>query len=373
MFRTTICAFSLVMFCWGCGHTVEVSGEARLWHTVTLTVDGPETSETAEPNPFTHYRVEAALAAPSGKEWTVPGFFAADGNAAETGAEAGNLWRVRFTPDEEGEWKYAIRMSEGRGRRRPWRRAFSPWARPTRPHRTSAPRARCVTSTSAISSSPVPAGASSKAAPTRPRTSWPTRISTPPAFAAASIPTSSTSTSRTSRTGRTATRPGATAEGKGIIGALNYLSSQGVNSIYFLTQNVNGDGDDVWPWIAPDDFTRFDVSKLEQWEIVFEHADNLGIQLHVVTAETENDRLLERRRSRAGPATLLPRTRRALRPSPRPAVEPGRGDQEHPRPAEAAFARYIHSIDPYDHPVVVHTFAVPDRHEKTYGPLLGYE
>ena len=42
-------------------------------------------------------------------------------------------------------------------------------------------------------------------------------------------------------------------KGRGIIGALNYLASQHVNSIYFLTMNVGGDGKDVWPWIGPID------------------------------------------------------------------------------------------------------------------------
>ena len=40
--------------------------------------------------------------------------------------------------------------------------------------------------------------------------------------------------------------------GRGIIGALNYLAQQHVNSIYFLTMNVGGDGKDVWPWVGAD-------------------------------------------------------------------------------------------------------------------------
>jgi len=34
-----------------------------------------------------------------------------------------------------------------------------------------------------------------------------------------------------------------------------YLSNQGVNSVYFLTMNVKGDGKDVWPWISKNEFT----------------------------------------------------------------------------------------------------------------------
>ena len=80
-------------------------------------------------------------------------------------------------------------------------------------------------------------------------------------------------------------------KGKGIIGGMNYLASRGVNSIYFLVMNVAGDGDDVWPWIHPDSTLRYDVSKLAQWEIVFDHFDDLGMHLNVFTQETENDTL----------------------------------------------------------------------------------
>lgn len=34
-------------------------------------------------------------------------------------------------------------------------------------------------------------------------------------------------------------------KGKSIIGAVNYLADMGLNSIYFLTLNINGDSKDV--------------------------------------------------------------------------------------------------------------------------------
>ncbi|MFZ9038821.1 MAG: hypothetical protein ACO3DT_12255, partial [Gammaproteobacteria bacterium] len=70
--------------------------------------------------------------------------------------------------------------------------------------------------------------------------------------------------------------------GRNLIGALNYLASKGMNAVYFLTMNVAGDGDDVWPWIDATTFDRFDCSKLDQWEIVFSHMDVLGIHRNVV-------------------------------------------------------------------------------------------
>ena len=39
-----------------------LSGEVRQWHTITLTFDGPQTSETADPNPFLDYRLDVTFA-----------------------------------------------------------------------------------------------------------------------------------------------------------------------------------------------------------------------------------------------------------------------------------------------------------------------
>lgn len=83
-------------------------------------------------------------------------------------------------------------------------------------------------------------------------------------------------------------------KGKGLIGHLNHLCSQGVNSVHFLAMNLNGDGRNVWPWIDPWIRDRFDISKLDHWEIVFSRMTRLGIVLHLVRQETENDHLLGR-------------------------------------------------------------------------------
>ena len=44
--------------------------------------------------------------------------------------------------------------------------------------------------------------------------------------------------------------------GASLAGALNYLAGKGMNSVYFLTMNVGGDGDDVWPWTRRDAHDR---------------------------------------------------------------------------------------------------------------------
>jgi hypothetical protein len=79
-------------------------------------------------------------------------------------------------------------------------------------------------------------------------------------------------------------------KGSEIIGAINYLSNQGMKSFSFLTMNIIGDDQNVFPYISDlaSDRTRFDVSKLAQWEILFEHADSMGMYLHFKTQETTN-------------------------------------------------------------------------------------
>ena len=49
----------------------------------------------------------------SGKTLKVPGYFAADGNAGETSATAGNKWRVHLAPDEIGTWNYKVDFRVG--------------------------------------------------------------------------------------------------------------------------------------------------------------------------------------------------------------------------------------------------------------------
>ncbi|MEM1304887.1 MAG: putative collagen-binding domain-containing protein, partial [Planctomycetota bacterium] len=87
-------------------------------------------------------------------------------------------------------------------------------------------------------------------------------------------------------------------DARNIIGYLNYLSSIGVNSQYFLANNIGGDGQDSHPFAnistptelngqADNDNLHYDISKLTQWETVFRHAQQKDIHLHFVLNEAE--------------------------------------------------------------------------------------
>ncbi len=93
---------------------VTVSGELKQWHKVTLNVNGPACEESdTNPNPFLDIRLEAVFTK-GDLSYTVPGYFAADGDAANTGATAGNVWKVHFAPVEKGKWNYTLSMRIGR-------------------------------------------------------------------------------------------------------------------------------------------------------------------------------------------------------------------------------------------------------------------
>lgn len=60
-------------------------------------------------NPFKDVVLDATFNSPSGRKVAFFGFYDGDGN----GGQHGNVWKLRFMPDEAGEWSYACRFSDG--------------------------------------------------------------------------------------------------------------------------------------------------------------------------------------------------------------------------------------------------------------------
>ena len=301
----------------------RISGELKRWHRVTLDWDGPEVSETSDLNPFLNHRLDVTFVhATSGETRIVPGFFAADGHAAETSAASGHVWRVHFSPPREGEWRWRVSFRTGtdvaiaadRDAGDPWTPLHGqsgsfeigttdkhPPDFRARGHleyvgerflRFAGDGTRFLKG--GVDSPETMLGYADFDGTFRDlsrtnRPPSPNPIIQLPALDQGLLRFESHV--RDWREGDPAWKDG---KGKGLIGGLNYLSSQGVNSAYFLTMNVNGDGRNVWPWIDPWIRDRFDCSKLDQWEIVFSHMTRLGLMLHLVTQETENDHLLDR-------------------------------------------------------------------------------
>ncbi|MEM6561744.1 MAG: hypothetical protein AAF656_09095, partial [Planctomycetota bacterium] len=116
---------------------------------------------------------------------------------------------------------------------------------------------------------------------------------------------------------------------------------------------------DTHPYADRDDPTRFDISKLEQWEQVFDHAQRHGINLNVVLNEAESGN-----KNFLGGRELTTERKLFYREL---AARFGHHNglnwnlsEEYNRGLELspddirAFADYLDAVDAYDHPTTVH-------------------
>jgi hypothetical protein len=392
----------LLFLCSGC-HQKEktqnyvLEGTMKKWQPVTLTFDGPQVSETDSINPFLNNSLMVNFRN-NGEIRKVYGYYAADGDAADTGADTGNKWQVKFSPDTEGQWEFEAYLAEGTdiGLAMDPRREKKKFIWKS----TGSFEIFPVDSTAAGFYGTGKLAYVGKHYLEESETGKPflkNGVGSPENFLAyhefdgtydhggAETPTLVDGLHRYS------THVGDWKDGdpvwgddrgKGIIGALNYLSGKGMNSLYFMTMNAHGDGDDVWPWIAPEAQTRYDVSKLAQWDKVFTHMDTLGMAMNVFTQETENDTLLDK--GELGTERKLYYKELVARFGHHLGVVWNLGEETN-RTSEQlkSYASFIRSIDPYDHPVAVHNHIritgkrmegrPLDPIKETLTPLLGFK
>jgi hypothetical protein len=383
--------------------SVAISGELKQWHKVTLTLDGPFGSERdADPNPFTDVALTVKFTHESGTpSYSVPGYFAADGNAANTSAESGTKWRAHLSPNKTGRWDYHLTLKAGKqaavdadaaaviGPRIEKRGSFTVAASDKKGADFRAKGRLTYVGKRYLQF----AGTGEyflKAGPDAPET----------LLAYADFDGTEPGRKRDARSGEATPtqnlhhyqphvsdwRPGdptwKDAKGKGLIGALNYLASKSCNNISFLPYNAGGDGDNVWPFVSRDDKLHYDCSKLDQWQIVFDHATALGIHLHFKLQENEID---DNRRGQEAAGGQVPESldggklgleRRLYcrqliaRFGYELALLWNIGEENTQSPDEQRdMIRYLHETDPYHHNIAIHTF--PSQQDKVYPPLLG--
>ena len=263
--------------------SAEIAGEMKQWHNVTLTFDGPQSSERALENPFMNYRMMVTFSN-GNQTFVVPGYFAEDGDAANSGAIAGNKWRCHFVPSETGKWIWSASFRNG----------FNIAVNDL----TTAGKACSFDGETGSFN----IGPSDKTAPDF-RAKGTLQYTgghylqfagtkeyflkggadSPENFLAydeidGTYDADAGSGSYSHIGGfihrykphvgdwRTGDPIWQNSKGKGIIGALNYLAGKGMNSVYFLTYNLDGgDGRDTWMWTDVKERKRFDCSKLDQW------------------------------------------------------------------------------------------------------------
>lgn len=372
--------------------SVTVRGDLQQWHKITLDLNGPYAHEQDnQPNPFTDYRMTVTFKHPDGVQYVVPGYFAADGNAANTSAKSGHVWRAHFAADRLGEWTYTVSFHQGQyaalnddaaakplppfdGKTGGFPVAASDKAIPDlraegrlqyvgKHYLQFAGSKRYFLKVGADAPETLLAykdfddtvAGNPKKAPLK---SWSPHIKD--------------------------WKPGDPnwqfGKGKGLIGAINYLSGKGCNAFSFLTYNAGGDGDNVWPFIQRDDKLHYDCSKLDQWGIVFDHGTNRGMYLHFKMQETEND---DHKKGKGGgnvPESLdggnLGLQRKLYcreliaRFAHNLALNWNLGEENTQTTAQQkAMIDYIAALDAYDHNIVIHTF--PGEQDKVYRPFLG--
>ncbi|MGQ9607503.1 MAG: DUF5060 domain-containing protein [Thermogutta sp.] len=368
---------------------ISISGELKQWHKVTLTLAGPFAHERdRDPNPFTDYGFWVEFRHESGAPtYRVPGYFAADGQAGETSAEAGNCWRAHLAPDKTGEWTYRTVFLKGKnvaiggeGTELPpyhgvsGRFTIGQSDKSGRDFRGQGRLAYVGKHHLQFLGS----GAYFlKAGADAPETFLAYEDFDGTSSVKKNVPLHKWAPHiRDWRHGDPTWKGG---KGKGIIGALNYLAAEGVNAFSFIPYNAGGDGDNVWPFVERDAKLHYDCSKLDQWAVVFDHATSLGLHLHFKLQEQENDdNRMEKRSSvpesldggALGPERKLYCRELIARFAHNLALNWNIGEENTQSPEEQrAMIRYIHETDPYQHPIVIHTF--PNWQDRVYSQLLG--
>jgi hypothetical protein len=383
---------------------VEVGGELKRWHKVTLTVEGPWAGEgDREVNPFLDYRMEVCFVhGGGGGEHVVPGYFSADGRAGDSSAEEGDRWRAHFSPGWVGRWDYEVRFVRGKGvavdggllgeqvEGVDGLRGSFEVGETDKVGRDFRGKGRLdyvggrYLRFAGSGEYFLKAGADApenllayadfdgtyshkRLGDVKPGEATPQGLKTWAAHVGdwrAGDPT------------------WGEVRGKGLIGALNYLAGKGCNVFSFLPYNAGGDGDDVWPFVGRDEKLRYDCSKLDQWQRVFDHAQSLGLHLHFKLQETEID---DNRAGHEGDVVVVPTAldggdlgverklycrELAARFGYVLGLQWNLGEENTQSvEQQRAMAGYLRRVDPYDHLIVVHTY--PDWQERVYPQLLG--
>ena len=354
-----------------------VSGERKQWHRVTIDFDGPTYQETATtPNPFLDFRLEVTFTQ-GNQTIKVPGFFAADGQAGETSADSGNVWRVHFAPPTTGAWQYTASFRFGKSV------AIN--------DNVNAGLAIASIDGQSGQINIAPNDKSGRDFRARGRLQYVgehyLQFAGDQSFfvkGGSDAPENLLAYEDFDNTPNHGDRLKSWAphaddwnsgdpswqNGKGteIIGAINYLAGKGLNAFSFLTLNINGDDKNVFPYVSEQDFKHFDCSKLDQWEILFSHADRLGMYLHFKTQETENDQLLDG--GDLGPLRKLYYRELIARYAHHLALNWNLGEENTQTTAQRKdMASYFADHDPYHNHIVLHTY--PNQQDQIYPALLG--
>ena len=301
MKKLLLLLFTCTFFVQSLSAAGTVSGEMKRWHKISIDFTGPQLSEN-DATTFLNYRLDVTFTNGT-KTYVVPGFFAADGNSGQTGATAGKIWRVNFCPDATGTWTYTASFRTGTN--------VAVADNPS----TFGTDASIHGQTGTFTISETNKTGRDMRAKGRLRYTGKHHLQYEGSGeyfmkAGPDSPENLLAYFDIDNTGgnnnlmkdwapdisdwKNGDPTWGNNKGKGLIGALNYLAEEKMNAISFLTMNSPlGDDKNVFPWIDKNKQTQYDCSKLDQWEIIFAHAQQKGLHLHFKTQETENELVLD--------------------------------------------------------------------------------
>ncbi len=296
------------------------------WAKIELTFAGPESRGTGEPNPF-GIRMDVDFRSPNGKTFRVPAFYDGDGR----GGLDGNVWKVRLSADLEGEWTFrttsendALNSQTGTFEITQSRRnakGFWKWGR-LEYIGTAENKIRYL------------------------------KFRDGPFWLKAGCDDPENFLGKYRNYDTLEKRKA----------AVDYLAERGVNSLYIMTHNIDGDDRDVWPWLGDspreakangEKNARFDVVKLDEWRALFEHMQDRGVVPYLILEDDsawkgyDHERYYREMIARFGylPALLF---------------NFGEEHNENYRLAEALdYMKLLDEIDPYDHPRGIHNVNRP--------------
>lgn len=379
--------------------TVTLQGELKKWHRITLVFDGPESSELEEVNPFLDYRLDVTFK--NGETaYTIPGFYAADGDAAETSATSGNKWMVRFAPDEVGKWTYKVSFKKGTN---------IAVADDTNEAESAAFMDGLEGTFEVTASDKTGIDNRVKGRLQYVGESYLKFAETGDYFIKVGVDapenlfayedfddTPNVLEFRKNWTPHAKDFEASASDytwqggkGQNLLGAIRYLASEELNVFSFLTFNVDGDDRNVFPYllkVPQEEYeayandkknkeawqtyfyrTRLDISKLEQWERILNYAETQGMFLHFKTHETETDHLMDE--GVFGTEMKLYYRELIARFGHHLAINWNLGEENNQPISEVIkAANYVHNLDPYKHHLVIHTFPNKDAR---YGDLIG--
>jgi hypothetical protein len=291
-----------------------------LWSLVELSFSGPNsTGLSSEKNPF-KLDLEVSFISPRGEEFLVPGFYQGNGE----GGMDGNVWQVRFAPDEVGKWSYSTKSSDDLLNGQVGTLEVIQPKSCLDYHLNELPNFECLgrlnyTGQHYLQFAEGPFWLKGG-------------VDEPEDFLAPDVSAGFPSKDE----------------------AIDFLADHGVNSIYLLLQNVDGDGQNVWPWFGSNQAEAkkhneyFDLQKLREWERVFDLILNKGIVLHLVLEDDSGWTGFNREMYYREMVARFAHHNGLI-------WNISEEYNENYSPSEISqFAKMLRDLDPYDHPITVH-------------------